>query len=79
MAAFVPFTSLADVLIAPGADPNGDGEIDIADATLIYQVLAGRYEYSDYTAFDVNGNGILSEVDAVICMYVDAGLIPWIK
>lgn len=73
VAAAVPFVSSA-TMIVPGADPNGDGVIDIADATFIYQVLAGRYEVSDYTPLDVNGNGIVSKADAVICQFADAGV-----
>ncbi|MCM1529693.1 MAG: hypothetical protein NC093_06810 [Alistipes sp.] len=74
MAAFVPLTSSAS-LIVPGADPNGDGVIDIADATFIYQVLAGRYLLTNYTPLNVDGNGIVSEADAMICMFKDAGVI----
>ncbi len=70
----VPFVSSAS-LIVPGADPNGDGVIDIADATFLYQVLGGRYEVSDYTPLDMDGNGIVSEADAYICQLVDAGVI----
>ncbi len=73
-AAAMPFTSSAS-LVVPGADPNGDGEIDIADAVFIYQVLGGRYEVTNYTPLDVNGNGIVSEADAMICQLVDAGVI----
>lgn len=73
-AAAVPFVSSAS-LIVPGRDPNGDGVIDIADATFLYQVLHGGYEFSDYTPFDVNGNGIVSELDTMLCQLADAGVI----
>lgn len=73
-AATVPFTSSA-VLIVPGADPNGDGRIDIADAVYIYQALSGKFDPSDWSKLDMDGNGVVSEADAYICQLRDAGVI----
>lgn len=72
--AAVPFVSSA-TMIVPGADPNGDGVIDIADAVCIYRVLAGKYDPDDWSKFDMDGNGVVSEADAYICQMRDAGVI----
>lgn len=56
-------------------DPNGDGHLTIADAAYIYQCLLGRYYTQDYSELDVDNNGLVTEVDALLIQYYDAGVI----
>lgn len=60
----------------PNKDPNGDGVLDIADATYIYQTLAGKYNPSDLTQLDIDDNGVVSDPDAIRVQYYDAGVEP---
>ncbi|MCM1529576.1 MAG: trypsin-like peptidase domain-containing protein [Alistipes sp.] len=59
----------------PNKDPNGDGVLDVSDATYIYQTLGGRYNPSDLTQLDLDDNGVVSDVDALRAQYYDAGVI----
>lgn len=58
------FTSSAGFM--PFRDPNGDGKLNMADYICIVQYLAGLYIYTDMTQLDMNDNGIVSEVDAIL-------------
>ncbi|MCM1528575.1 MAG: trypsin-like peptidase domain-containing protein [Alistipes sp.] len=60
----------------PNKDPNGDGVLDMADATYIYQTLAGKYDPSDLTQLDIDDNGVVSDPDAIRVQYYDAGVEP---
>lgn len=59
----------------PNKDPNGDGILDIADATYIHQCLGGKYNPSDLTQLDMDDNGVVSAVDAMYAQMYDAGAI----
>lgn len=56
-------------------DPNGDGVITVADATYISLCLRGRYFVQRYSNLDMDNNGLVTEVDAKLILYYDAGLI----
>lgn len=56
-------------------DPNGDGILNMADATYIIQCLGGYYIPSDYTQLDMDNNGLVTYVDATLIQYYIAGLI----
>lgn len=56
-------------------DPNGDGQLTIADSAYIYQCLKGRYYTQNYSEFDVDNNGLVTEVDALLIQYYDAGVL----
>ncbi|MDE6672197.1 MAG: dockerin type I repeat-containing protein [Ruminococcus sp.] len=45
-------------------DANGDGTVDIADAVYVLQYLNGVFEPSNPEYCDVDGNGIVSYMDA---------------
>ena len=45
-------------------DANGDGEVGLADAVYILQYLSGVFEPSHPEYCDVDGNGIVSYMDA---------------
>lgn len=64
-----PDTPLAAITIP---DPNGDGKISIADSTFILQFLGGYSYYSDSvcTRMDVTKNGVVSEADSYLIIYL---------
>lgn len=75
-------TAVASVALAAGPetfdrtkDPNGDGVLTIADATYISQCLLGRYFPQRYSNLDMDNNGLVTEVDALLIFYYDAGVI----
>lgn len=47
-------------------DVNGDKSVTIADAVLIMQYLGGSFEPADLTKYDVNENGVVTDVDALV-------------
>lgn len=55
-------------------DANGDGVVDIADATCIYQYLGGAYAASRYcfTAMDINEDFVVDKTDGYIIQYKEA-------
>ena len=58
-------------------DPNMDGRLEIADATLILQCLLGRFQPVDMWQLDINENGIVSQADMDLIMILDAkGELP---
>ncbi len=74
--AVVPFVTVAETpYINKNKDPNGDGRLTIADSTCILQCLSGRYPSSDYYQLDMDDNGIVSYVDALLIQMFDAGVI----
>lgn len=56
-------------------DPNGDKSLDMADAVYIIQCLGGYYFASDYKNLDMDNNGLVTRVDALLIQYHIAGLI----
>lgn len=56
-------------------DVNGDKVVSIADVVLIMQYLKGTHEPADLSRYDVNGNGIVGEIDAYIIQLYDIGLV----
>lgn len=59
----------------PNKDPNGDGQITLADSAYILQVLAGKYIVEDLSEFDMDDNDVVSDVDEVYVRMYTAGLI----
>ncbi len=58
-------------------DPNMDGRLEIADATLILQCLIGRFQPVDMWQLDITENGIVSQADVDLIMILDAeGELP---
>lgn len=56
-------------------DPNGDGQLTMADSAYIYQCLMGRYYAQYYSELDVDNNGLVTEVDALLILYYNAGVL----
>lgn len=56
-------------------DPNGDGSLDLADSVYIVQCICGRYFESDYKNLDMDDNGLVTQVDALLIRYYEAGII----
>ncbi|MDE6520910.1 MAG: trypsin-like serine protease [Ruminococcus sp.] len=56
-------------------DANGDGYVNIADATFIAQYLGGKYVVNakNFTAMDVNEDGVIDETDQRMIQYLEAG------
>lgn len=55
-------------------DPNGDGQINLADATLVSRYLDGQIATSSQTAnYDINQNGIVSQLDLKLIMLYIVG------
>lgn len=56
-------------------DANGDGFANIADATFIAQYLGGKYVVNakNFTAMDVNEDGVIDETDQHMIQYYEAG------
>lgn len=59
----------------PNKDPNGDGNLTLADSTSILQYLGGHYEPSDLTELDMDDNDVVSVVDSNYVKMYDAGII----
>lgn len=58
-------------------DPNMDGRLEIADATLMLQCLGGHYQPVDMWQMDITENGIVSYADVYLIMLLDAkGELP---
>lgn len=47
-------------------DANGDGDVNMADAVYIMQYLCGNFEPASLGKCDVDGNGVISPMDAYI-------------
>ncbi|MDE6539177.1 MAG: dockerin type I repeat-containing protein [Ruminococcus sp.] len=47
-------------------DANGDGDVNMSDAVYILQYLCGNFEPADLNKCDVDGNGVISPMDAYI-------------
>ena len=54
--------------VEPG-DANGDGEIDVLDATLIIYYILGRYPALNLDWADINGDGDVDILDANLVIY----------
>ncbi len=54
-------------------DPNGDGKLNISDAVMIMQYLAGCFEPTDLSKFDADGNGVISQMDAYRIQLYETG------
>lgn len=69
---------IVDLYNAIDGDANNDGELDIADATLVLQSIgnADKYSLSAQGAYnaDVNGSGDVTALDALEIQKIDAGL-----
>lgn len=56
-------------------DPNGDGTIDVSDAVLVARYLDGQIATSNQSVnYDINENGIISQLDVKIILLHIAGL-----
>lgn len=72
MIATIPFASASAAgpsTFDSSKDPNGDGVLNIADATYILQCLLGRYHPSDYNNLDMDNNGLVTRVDVLLTQY----------
>lgn len=56
-------------------DPNGDGQITMADSVTILDYLAGIFEPSDLTQLDMDDNDVVSNVDEIYVRMYNAGLV----
>ena len=54
-------------------DVNGDGEVDITDATIIVYYVLGRTSNLNLTVADINGDGEVDITDATIIVYRSLG------
>lgn len=59
----------------PNKDPNGDGNLDLADAIYITQYLVGYREPANLTPLDVDENDVVSKVDAEYVQMYGLGLL----
>ena len=66
-----PFNYAATLTLreASSGDVNGDGEVDVLDATMIVYYLLGRAPSINLEAADVNGDGDVDILDATIIVY----------
>lgn len=73
-------SSVSAELVAPDSyDVNSDGRVNISDAVLINTALGGQWRPSDMSWLDVNGNGIVDNLDYMsIVAYVTMTGIPTI-
>ena len=55
-------------------DANGDGKENIADAVYIMQYLCGAFEPTDLNRCDIDGNGVISSMDAYIIQLREIGI-----
>lgn len=58
---------------AKRGDVNGDGDVNIADAMLVYQCVAEDLTIFDRPFADVNGDGYIDIADAMLIMNIVAG------
>ncbi|MDE5584481.1 MAG: hypothetical protein K2J08_12355 [Ruminococcus sp.] len=54
-------------------DPDGDGVIGINDAVMILQYLNGKFEPTDLDELDIDGNGVISPMDAYYAQLYESG------
>ena len=76
-AAVLSFTMLSTMISSASfgdRDPNGDGQITMADSTCINQYLAGAIFPTNIDELDFDENGIISRMDSFKIMAHDAGL-----
>lgn len=71
-----PFEAPTEPAAPITGDVNGDGKVDITDATLIQKYAAGLTDFDDMTlaAADVNGDGSVNIADATAVQRIAAGL-----
>ncbi len=50
-------------------DPNRDGVINIADSVYVRQYLLGVFDDSSPEMMDMNYSGVITLLDADICLY----------
>ena len=62
-------TSLLTIKEPGSGDVNGDGEVDIMDATIIVYYMLGRTTNLNLTVADVNGDGEVDILDPTIIIY----------
>ena len=62
-------TATLAVKEAEPGDANGDGEIDVLDATLIIYYILGNYPALNLDWADINGDGEVDILDATLVMY----------
>ena len=48
---------------AAHSDPNGDGIVNVSDATYLMSYLNGQFEPADLDALDFDRNGVISQMD----------------
>lgn len=56
-------------------DVNNDGKVSLADAVCILQYLSGNHEPTDLSRYDIDGNGVISSMDAYIIQLHDLNLL----
>ena len=56
-------------------DVNNDGKVSLADAVCILQYLGGNHEPTDLSRYDIDGNGVISPMDAYIIQLRDLNLL----
>lgn len=73
----MPFASSAagPATFDSNKDPNGDGYLNMGDVTYILQCLGGRYYAPDYKELDMDNNGLVTRVDALLIQYYIVELI----
>jgi hypothetical protein len=67
---------LLDLQLLAKGDINGDGNVNLADATLALQVMSGLYPegiHPDYASADVNGDGQIGWAEVMYIMQVVLG------
>jgi len=66
-----PFDAVSTLTLKKAAtgDVNGDGDVDILDATMIVYYVLGRNPSLNLEAGDVNGDGDVDILDATIIVY----------
>ncbi len=70
----IPSASYAATTNILLGDSNGDGYVNIADATFINQYLGGAYATNakNFTAMDINEDGIIDQTDQYMLQYLEA-------
>lgn len=67
--------SASDIYINKNKDPNGSGDLTIADAVYILQYLQGYNNPTNIYQLDMNDNDIVSSMDALLIQLYDAEVI----
>lgn len=64
------YAAVQNVLLG---DANGDGKVNISDAVLVHQYLAGMYQVDAYklTCMDINQDYVIDSTDALMIQYVE--------